>query len=461
MVFAVQNSAKSKKSESSPNSSGGFSLIEVAIALIIIGVLIGPMMYTYGVYIKKRQINQTASALSIVNQSLIRYVAKYGHYPYPADRNIAIGTAGFGQAATEPGGGWPACPVLPAISGVTCETNVNAFGGGSVLIGDVPFATLGVPYKSVLDGYGMKMTYAVTKALAQPIPFNESAGAIEVLNATGASIYAAGEARSHYMVVSHGKDQRGGFNLGGTLTAACGSAADSTDFENCNSDARFRNNFDNVNVNKNLINDAAGVTHFDDWSVTTNVAGTGIWAFIPSQPSIRTDVGGNLFIGPVNDCATFTTCLPLARIDVAGDVRADKIKSDRLCRNITGNATDRECVNSTTATFQPQWFSPDQVADATPVVVASTTSPAGNEWQVRPPTALYPIPALDPDSQNGHKGAGIRCVEDMGMRGIKNFDEMCSHTAYFDASVNIGSCGAGTYPTQLDAAGQLSNCIPP
>jgi prepilin-type N-terminal cleavage/methylation domain-containing protein len=438
-------------------SSGGFSLIEVAIALLIIGIMITPILYGYSLYIKQRQLTQTSAALGIANMALIRYVAKYGHYPYPADRNIPLGAAGFGQAATEPGGGWPTCPALPVVSGVVCETNTNAYGAGSVLIGDLPAATLGIPYRSVLDGQGLKLTYAITKSLAQPIPFNESAGAVEVWNSAGASLYAAGEGRSHFIVISHGEDRRGAFGLGGTQVAACGTAAaDGTDFENCNNDARFRSNFDAA-ISDNRIDDAAGANNFDDSTVTANVVGTGIWAIVPSQPNIRTDLGGNVYVGPVSTCAAFANCLPLARVDVDGDVRADRIKSDRFCRNVlgtAGNSYSAHCVDTTTATHQDQWFSPDQLADATPVILSSTVSPAGNPWEQN-------VNPDDATSRNGHKGAGIRCVEDRGMKGIVNFDERCQNTAYFDASVNIGSCPAGTYATQVNAAGQLTNCVAP
>ncbi|MDD3021327.1 MAG: type II secretion system protein [Alphaproteobacteria bacterium] len=434
--------AKNKNSRCRKNSSGGFSLIEVAIALMIIGLLIVPLLHTYRIYIEAKQISNTKAATGIVNSALIKYVAKYGHYPIPSDPDIPLGAAGAGQQATEPGTGWPACT---ATSTKVCSTTTNTFAGKEVLIGGVPFAALGIPFTSQLDGYGAKLTYAITEILTSNGTYDEAGGGIEARDDAGKSIYFVDAnsdsiddlttPRSHFFIMSHGQDRKGSFSIGGAKTFACGTAADGLDFENCNNDGLFNSNY-NETIGKGLINDSTGAQHFDDVVVTNNTAASGIWTFVPNTPNIEATNEGNIYIGA---CAS-VPCIPKSKIDVNGNVRADIVKATRLC-----NYTSPGCVDNYTSTYFPAWWGADMLVGA-PAALSETLPPAGNTWN---------------SSRNAHNGAGIRCVGDRALRGIKNYDEEhCNSASWFSTSTAVGSCPTGEFPKGLDSTGKLICQLP-
>lgn len=426
----------------------GFSLLEVSVVLIVIGLLIVPIIVMYNQYIKSRQIGQTRSAISMVDSALIKYVAKFGRYPIPSDPNIPMGAAGFGQSAVPPAGPWPLC-TNPS-GGVVCRTNVNTFGGAEVLIGAVPFAEIGIPFNSSLDGYGARFTYAVTSSLTVTATYNEGAGAIEVRNNAGVSRYfsdilpADGTddltvPRSHAIIISHGEDGRGAFTLGGLIATPCAGAG--RDIENCNNDGLFTNN---ANAFGNEFRSyGGGANHYDDFVITNNVAASGIWTFIPTTPNMRSAVAGNVNVG---NCAVLP-CVPKAHVDVDEAVRSVKLKTDRMCSYVESG-----CVDNFASTYYPAWFGPSMIVGAPPeAALPETLPPAGNNWSA----ARY-----------AHDGAGIRCVGGRGLWAIWGNDEYCRDSVNFANTVQVPSstgpatCPAGTFGKGLDAAGKLV-CVAP
>lgn len=425
---------------------GGFSLIEVSIALIVIGLIMMPLLYGYNQYVISRQISGTKSAYGSVNAALVKYVAKYGHYPFPSDPDLAQTDAGFSQVAVKPGAGWPVCT---ATSTKVCRTTANIYGGHAVLIGAVPFGAIGVPFKSTLDGYGSRLTYAVTEDLTDNLTYDETSGGIEVVDDAGVSIYTGLTQRSHFIIVSHGEDRRGAFTLAGLKPIACGTNLNSTDFENCNNDGKFRNNFDTL-AQKNLLFAAAGVNHFDDMTVTNNISSSGLWATIPNSPSMSSSNIGNAYIGT---CPT-TPCIPKSHVDVEGHVRADAVKTSRICYGSSAGCLTPVAagVNYIAGYSPPGYLSPDFIVGAP---AAADLPDYANK------NALYTWSGNTSGSgRQAHDGAGIRCVGDRGLLGTTGWTEYCNYTSNFKNTVNIGSCTGGTYASGVNAAGQLICVLP-
>lgn len=426
-------------------SSGGFTLIEIAIAMMVVGMILVPAMQIYDIYLKQKIVAETTNNQKVVHSALGKYVARYGSYPIPADPSIPLNDTGSGQSV--------AGPVTAACTAVitdVCVTNTNSVDttadvdvvADNVLIGDIPYATLGIPYQAILDGYGYKMKYAVTERLTAIATFNNGHGAIEVLNdgrdTSRTSVYgAAGAARGHYVIVSHGVDNKGAFSPGGTITQPCGLITDGRDFENCNNDGRFRNNvyqFDsvvtNIPTNKVQLFSSPGALHFDDYVLHTPTMASGIWTFVPSQPSMISTQNGNVQIGTPPAGCTGNQCLPIAKVNVNGDVRVEgNFKTTRLCsRGDPWDSGAANCLESMTAFNPSGWFRPD-VIGGTPLAETS--------------------------------GAGILCQSNKGLQGISSFDEICStnSTVYIANPAFTGpACdpsGAGTYPRGVTAAGQI------
>ena len=64
---------------------GGFTLIEISVALIIIGLLIGAIAIPLATRIESSKIENTSQALDLVEEKLLAYATRFGYFPCPAD----------------------------------------------------------------------------------------------------------------------------------------------------------------------------------------------------------------------------------------------------------------------------------------------------------------------------------------------------------------------------------------
>ena len=124
-----------------PNSyrlmSPGFTLIEMAIVLMIVGLLLGGLLVPLSAQMDQRNNSDTQKALSEIKEALIGYALANGRLPCPAAPN----TTG----------------VESPIGGGACTNFYNGF---------VPAATLGLAGTDsagyALDAWGNRIRYAVT-----------------------------------------------------------------------------------------------------------------------------------------------------------------------------------------------------------------------------------------------------------------------------------------------------------
>ena len=313
----------------------GFTLIEVSIALIIIGLLAVPAMQTYRIF-RANQVIQTSKAdLQAVRTALQKYVFKNGSYPIPAALDVALDNGGGAE-------------YMGAI--VPCSANQTTVCLTSgVLIGAVPYAALNLPSKYALDGYDHKILYAVTKALTNSSTYTDNGGTIKV-NGTGAT-------NAHYVLVSFGPDGKGSFSPAGKLTMPCPTSLTALDDENCNNDNVFSDN-------NGDINSPQGATHFDDYVsyVVTNTGG--LWSRNTPNLDIYNS-GRKVGIGSSQN--------PSAMLDITGsvgdpgDLKADSLIVNRVCDysepagcNPAGTTTE---VSTNGKEYDPNVFAPGVIAD--------------------------------------------------------------------------------------------------
>ena len=126
------------KSERSP--MGGFSLVEMAMVLLIVGLIVGTSLKAGVAYISIEKRKVTSARLSAVDSALVNYVAQNRRLPCPADGAIASGNANAGVEGRIAG----VCP--------------------SVNRGVVPWVTLGIPESDAQDGWFNRITYSVPSA---------------------------------------------------------------------------------------------------------------------------------------------------------------------------------------------------------------------------------------------------------------------------------------------------------
>lgn len=116
----------------------GFSLIEVAMVLCIIGVLSGIGIPTLNSFLKQQKVRKTEDHLEQILQSLTAYVLTNKRLPCPANPKACDEEAGVSEANC-----------------LFTET----------FIGLVPYRTLGIPEKVIKDGYHNLISYAVNPVL--------------------------------------------------------------------------------------------------------------------------------------------------------------------------------------------------------------------------------------------------------------------------------------------------------
>ncbi len=192
----------------------GFTLIEMAIVLVVVGLLLSGGLLAVGPVINSSKGAQTIEKLDRLEQALTLYVIRYGCLPCPA--NGALGTVvgvAAGNAATYTG---------------QCLTDASAYATCAITNGDavVPWGTLGLQQADAVDGWGNLITYVVDGARAlnntsmvRTPPSGYTDGALEVRDATpGATVQITLVAA--YVLVSHGSDGRGARIPTGQLKAA-------------------------------------------------------------------------------------------------------------------------------------------------------------------------------------------------------------------------------------------------
>ena len=113
--------------------SGGFTLVEMAIVLVIVGLLLGGLLMPLSTQVEQRRIGETQKALDEINQALIGFAVANKRLPRPATSAM--------NGAENP----VQCPTDTACSGF------------------IPWTTLGV---TKLDAWGKIIRYSVTPAFA-------------------------------------------------------------------------------------------------------------------------------------------------------------------------------------------------------------------------------------------------------------------------------------------------------
>ncbi len=142
-------------------SDSGFTLVELAIVLVIVGLLLGGAIAMLKPYAEMAQRNTTVEKQKRIAELLSEYALNYGRLPCPAALSPAV----------EPYGS-------PRNSGSAVDQHGNVCAApytAASHIGIVPFRALGLTEENVRDSWGRLMTYAVSPAMAQ-----SSAGAISV-----------------------------------------------------------------------------------------------------------------------------------------------------------------------------------------------------------------------------------------------------------------------------------------
>lgn len=188
----------------------GFTLVEIAIVLIIVGLMIGGLVTPLSMQLEQRKISETQKSMEEAREALIGYALRNGYLP---------------------------CPATSASNGL--EARAGNRCAGDRRSGYLPWATLGL---GKLDGWNHLFRYSVTPAFSDSgVPFNLSTPrdiTVATRDASGQLVAATAVNDIPAVIVSHGKNGYGGSNeLGGLIANA--STTNSDEQLNAGSDTQF------------------------------------------------------------------------------------------------------------------------------------------------------------------------------------------------------------------------------
>lgn len=176
----------------------GFTLVEVAMVMFIVGLVLTGVLAVANSQIANGRISATKQRLDAVKEALVTFIANNNRLPCPANPVLPSSNANYGREAATPG---------------TC-TGAVIIGGGAAANarGIVPWVTLGLPDDGALDGWDRRFSYQVrlsqTNLNATTIP--SLTGNISIQNAAvGAVINPNNPAV--VVILSHGENGTGAY----------------------------------------------------------------------------------------------------------------------------------------------------------------------------------------------------------------------------------------------------------
>ncbi|MFN3700994.1 MAG: type II secretion system protein [Alphaproteobacteria bacterium] len=198
----------------------GFTLIEIAVVVMIIGLITAPILGVYHLHQVKKQIEKTEKSLSRSVDAIVGFKSLFGRYPCPAPLNAVPGDIEYGYEDCSGGAG-----VIIAESENTTLANRN------VQIGSIPFRTINITEGSTFDGYGSRLTYAVTEILTDDTTYEDALGGVTLIDENDESVITP-ENSAHFAVITHGEQNAGAISANGVQIGMC-SQAPINDQANC------------------------------------------------------------------------------------------------------------------------------------------------------------------------------------------------------------------------------------
>ena len=307
----------------------GMTLIDLAIALMVIGILITPVLFSIRTFSAANIRNTNASNIGSVNDAIERFYLANGFLPCPANPTLNRTAANHGVSDSTGSATAPFC-------------NRDE--------GSVPHQTLGLHIDDIYDGWGHKLLYVMTDDLADPAGASGTTpGAIQVQEVNiishpvtclpvcanllspypGPIVNPCDPPNTYpatplstinnitYTVLSHGQDAVGAYTEGGTLIPgpACNDSS-ATDQENCDGDRVFISN-----ENACLTNNNNTTTKYDD------IILSGTTSLIANTSGDRRGIPSRIFeeraAGQIGSTVSFTGINndnPQRELDIIGDV---------------------------------------------------------------------------------------------------------------------------------------------
>lgn len=184
----------------------GFTLIEMAIVLVVMGLVLSGLITAGANVGSSAKYGETQRKMAKVQEALRLYVTQHGCLPCPANGAVNPATTNsLAGVSQDSGGDYASVVYLTGEVAVPCTAN-TCNTTNPVL----PYKTLGLSKTEYLDAWDSMFTYRVATGLAvansmrRVVPDTFPDGDISVVNAAAVAVPITTEAA--YVLVSHGRD---------------------------------------------------------------------------------------------------------------------------------------------------------------------------------------------------------------------------------------------------------------
>ena len=338
MFFGVKNGRDDER---------GYTLIDLAMALTIFGLLLAGVATGAKVYMKDKHIAQTREYTRVVAKAIENYVLENGRFPCPGKVNASMDSADYGKETDCSGEYVVATKTVPipmaagsfdATLGLWAEESDEKIVDASnnehtqyVVRGMVPFATLNLPEFYAYDAYGNRLMYAVTAAQTNSQGYiNSGGGGITVMDSSrDGGVQGDSRRKTHYVVFSSGPGEEGAWSRYGVEVKPCVSS--SLDGENCNTQSDKMARY--VSARYSL---ASNDDRFDDIMVARASKHMPMWMSVgETGRSIRTVEDNKRFIIKTEGASSTLAdpIMPAGKLslDVAGETLSQGALAPKYC----------------------------------------------------------------------------------------------------------------------------------
>lgn len=314
---------------------GGFTLVEIAFVVLISGLMAVIYTQSYFSYVESQRIARTEDSMDLSESALKEWLDLKKSYPCPADPRLPETHPNYGRAdcsttairvaGRDADGDATPDPIL--VGAIPFRTLLDENGDGNTSDGlrDIPLTA-----SSSLDGWGNKLTYAITENLTKVATYRQTDGAIQIVDEFNLSVIDP-PGSMHAIIISHGPNGRGAYSTSGVLSDSCGSPLPPTpptpplvvtmltETENCNGDGVFLHGLKSLRE----------ASYNDDIVKYFAMREARLWIDYGAGRAANTNVG-NVGVG---------TTTPQAKLDVNGTVGGLQITGRDFCDKSNVDAT--------------------------------------------------------------------------------------------------------------------------
>lgn len=291
----------------------GVTLIDMAVFLVVIGLLAVPLVKQIDLWQITQASNVTDQSISIVEKAISDFYYNNNRYPCPSDINLPRTDPNYGKED---------------VTGICASTATS----GGVKHGGVPFVDLLIPESASLDGYKNRLDYAVSDPLREE--FDSDEGAITLnsmdmapnrecrttVNATSAPL-----TEVYYVIVSHGPNGVGSVPRDGGDRSDCPTLGSTREAVNCTANTTaFLDEYC-------AASDIRGATLYDDVVFERHAPHNRIWVNSAEPTSVKDIVTKEPKVGINTNNPFPVTRSPLGALvdpgpsglDVVGNIRTE------------------------------------------------------------------------------------------------------------------------------------------